>query len=361
MEEMIDGVLYVVGSPEHTAAKAARKQRMDAAARVYTDRVTRMDARLRLTFADRFDANHVAFLARDLVHVRAEIEQTIYKALSAASLVPVDTSIPRGAQVVETRRLDHVGQARIGDTLAGDLPRADVEMTADQIKLVNILGSYGYDLQELEHAAFAKIPLGRYKAMACAEMIARALDGIGLSGSSASGLTGLFNNALVTVLTLTNGEWTGGATAAEILADLAEIEQTIITQSKDRHSAGTLILPTTAEGVLRTKHAGTNNDRTIASYFFGDAMGGGTSRMLKTLLRLIDLDDATGTSIAAADAPMGIAYTKTPDVLRWPIPIMFEEEAPQLHGFEWVVPARARVSGVDVRRPLAMLYVENLD
>jgi hypothetical protein len=179
----------------------------------------------------RADANATAFLARDLLFVRQQTEQTIYDRLRAAEFVPIDTSVPRGARTVATRLMDRTGAAKVTHDLAGDSPRADVSVTEDEAKFVNIRASYGYSIGDLEHAAFSGIPLTRDKSNAAADAIARGLDEIGRVGNAAAGLTGFFNDANVATVTLTNGEWLT-ATAAEILADLAQIETAMITQSR---------------------------------------------------------------------------------------------------------------------------------
>lgn len=353
--ERIDGTEYIVGTPEHGHAVLERQRRLDAAylhhhrATIGRNQAALDNSGLRL------DSNQSAFLARDLVFVRREVERAVYDKLRAAEFVPVDTSIPRGAQTYATRMLDQRGEANISaDLSANDAPRADISISEDVAKLVNVTGSYGYSLQELEYSAYSGIPLAREKALACAEMIARGLDKVGRIGDAKVGVTGFFNNPLVPKVTLTNGEW-GTATAEEILADLFQIEQAMITQSRDQHAAEVLILPTTHEGRLRTLRANTQGDFTVAEWFLKNA------RMIKRIERWIALDDATGSDVAVSDPPQGIAVASSPEVLFWPIPVAYEELAPEVRGFSWIVNARARCGGVEVRRPNGMLYIENLD
>lgn len=359
--ERIDGIDLVVGSLEHSEARRIRDHRMDEAyVAAHEGDLRRHYDALRVMLGHRLDANQTAFIARDLLYVRREIEKTIYDTTRAAEFVPVDTEIPRGAQSYATRIMDERGTARISHTLSSDPPRADVALDEDVAKLVNIEGAYAYTVRDLEYAAFSGSSLPRDKAEACAMMIARGLDQVGRIGHAASGLTGFFNDANVPTVTLTNGEWLT-ATAAEILADLAQIEAAVISQSRDQHAVEDLILPTVYEGRLRTVKADTTSDLSVAAYFFGGLGFPGTSRMLKRLHRWIALDDATGTDVGVADPPMGIAYSKDPRVLRWPVPIMYEELPVQIRGFEYLVNARALCGGVDFRRPMGAVYIENLD
>lgn len=354
--ERIDGIEYVVGTAEWAAAKRAQQQRLDAAF-LEAHHATREHYQRRLTdqLGDRFDANQVAFLARDLVFMRRVIEQTIYDRLRAAEFVPVSTEIPRGAQTYATRRMDERGEAKVSVDLAGDAPRADVALEEDQAKLVNVRASYAYSVQDLEFAAFAGIPLPRDKAVAAANMIARGLDRVGRYGDDEVGVTGFFNNPLIPKKTLTNGEWLT-ATVAELIADLQDIEQTAITQSRDNHMLETLLLPTAYEGRLATLRIDSNSDLTVKEWFLKNA------RMIKRIERWFALDEATGTQVTVTDPPLGILYERSPEILFWPIPIIAEEPVPpQLVGLEWIHQMRARCGGVDVRRPKGALYLENLD
>lgn len=311
-----------------------------------------LDARIRK------DANATAFLARQLVHQRGQIEFKIFEELRAAEFVPVESNHPRGAESYSTQLMTPQGKAKITHDLAGDSPRVDVDVDEDLRKYVNARASYAYTIQELEHAAFAGVPLPAWKGQACAEEIARKLDELGRIGASKLGLTGFFNNPLVTVHTLGNGEWNlfPTTTADQIIADLNELEDTLISQTRDTAKPPyTLVLPSAYEGILATSPRSSQSDVTIKEWFLRN------SRLIKRIESYFALDGATGSDVAAADPPQAIVYKPDPMVLFWPIPILYEEQAPQLRAWEWVVDARARAGGVDVRRPSHMLYVENLD
>lgn len=306
----------------------------------------------------RKDDNMTAFLARQLVYERGRIEARIYGLLRAAEFVPIETGHPRGAEGYSTHMLSEEGEAKITHGLAGDDPRVDVTTEEDLRKYVNVRASYGYTVEELEKAALARVPLPRWKSNACARAIATKVDQIGRSGNAAAKLTGFFNDANITLLTLTNGEWET-ATVDEILADLNEIEDKIIEQTLDTQEAFegeyVLTLPTTAEGRISTTPRATGSDMSIKNWFLANA------RVIKRIERYKALDSATGDDVAAADPPQGICYPRDPEVLFWPMPITYEEQAPQLQGWEWVTRARARLGGVDWRFPSHALYIENFD
>lgn len=366
---LIDGKEYEAGSAEARTAQAKLDGlRNDAFAAEHPEMIERNIATIRQTLALpeklRNDANSTALLARDLVYVSAEVERKVYEQSRIMQFVRPDTSHPRGADSYARRIMDMTGTAKVSAALAGDSPRADVSVSEELMPYRFVRGSYGYTLDDHERAAFARVPLPQWKREACIDMIARGLDKIGRSGTASdpegdAKLRGLFNNANVTVLTLTNGEWPT-ATAAEILADLAEIEATIITAAHDTQPQDgyRLILPSTYEGRLLTLKAdATASDLSVAKYFLAN------SRLIKEIVRYGALDSAVTPDIAASDAPQAICVPMNQERagISWPMPISYEELPPEVRGYEWIVQARARCGGVEFVRPFFSLYVQNLD
>lgn len=339
-----DGAAYVRAN----AALVKRNQRL----------LKRMDGTRTWRNKVRNDDNLTAFLARQLVYERGRIEARIYARLRAAEFIPIETGHPRGAIGYSTQMLDEQGEAIITHDLAGEDPRVDVSVEEDLRKYVNARASYGFTVEELERAALAGVPLPAWKGNACARAIARKVDLIGRSGSAKAKLTGFFNDPNITVLTLTNGEWET-ATPDEIIADLQQIESAIIEQTldtQDMFEAGyTLVLPTKAYGRIATTPRASGSDMTILNWFLANA------QVIRAFERYGALDTATGDDVAVSDPPQGICYPRDPEAIIWPMPITYEEQTPQLIGWEWVTRARARVGGPDWRLPSHALYIENLD
>lgn len=341
--ERIDGAVYEFGSREHVdAIERGIKQRFDMIQQG--------------PFGGRFRADQTEFLARDLLYVQRDVQKIVYEQLRAAEFVPVRSEVPRGAEAWAYRQQDIVGEARVGAHLsADDAPTADVGMEEFQHPTSHVTASYQYTVDELEKAAFAGRPLARDKAEAAGEIIARALDRLMREGEASLGITGFFNNPNVPVLTLTNGEWDSTATIAEIIADFAEIEQTVIDQSRDVHMASRMLLPTTHEGELATREKAAESDLNLKEWLLRNA------RMIQSIERWFQLDSTTTGNTTLADPPLGIAYDPDPTNLYAEIPIPYEEETPQMRNWGWVVPARAMFAGVVFKRPLSALYIENLD
>ena len=362
----IDGKEYVAGSADARAAKERYDGLRDLAyleahpelLEINKAVIAQSNALARV----RADANATSLLARDLVFVTAQTERAVFEASRMMEFVRPDGRYPRGATSYSRRLVTMTGEALIGSTLATDSPRAGTATEEDLFPFRNVQASYEYNVQDLERAAFSRMPLVPERQQACIEMIARGIDKVGRCGTAtdangAAKLTGFFNNPLVPSLTLANGEWLT-ATAAEIIADLQEIEATLIANGKDTQP-GTyqLILPTVQEGILATRLAGTNSDMSIKAYFLS------TSRLIKSIVRYGALDAAVQPEIALADAPQGIVVPldQAASGIHWPMPIAYEELPPQIKGYSWVVEARAYLGGVEFSKPFYSLYVQNLD
>lgn len=344
--ERIDGVSYVWGSAEHGQAidrQIAKTQR------------TILTSPHTAKIAERADANGVAFLARDLVYVSRDVQKVLYEKLRAAEFIPIKSEVPRGAQEWVYRQTDMRGEARHGAHLhTDDAPTAEVATEEFGFPVSHATAAYQYTIDELEAAAFAGIPLQRAKAEACAEMIARKLDKLMRHGDASMGLVGFLNNTNVPDVALDNGEWLT-ATADEIIADWAEIEQAVIAQSRDNHAATRILLPTAYEGRLATLAHASNAAVTLKEWLTTNG------RSIKEIMRWMALDDATGSDVGVADPPMGVAYDPRPENVFCELPVPYEELAPEVRNFGWVVNARASFGGVVWKRPKSAVYVENLD
>lgn len=335
--ERIDGVLYKWGSPEHGRAIDAKIK----------DTFDRLD---QSRYLKRADAAQTAFLAKDLVYVSRDVLRVLHERLRMNEFVEVRAETPRGAASSEYRMIDSSGEAVPRSLDADDAPTADIGVEAFEQPVVDIPGAYTYSIKELEAARFTQTPLQRDKAEACAEMLARAIDKVLREGDAASGLTGFLNDPNVPVVTLTNGAWLT-ATEADILADVREALAKIVTQSLDNHEGRRMLLPVEYDGRLEDPRA--NTDTSLKSWIQSNTT-------LKSITRYMALDTAAGPS-GISDPPFGVVYDPDPLNIYADVPIPYEELAPEVRNFGWVVNARAMVAGIKWKRPLSAVYIENLD
>jgi hypothetical protein len=295
--------------------------------------------------------------------MRARVERKLHERLRIREFLQVESGYPRGAPAYGQQVDDIVGDAKISTSTADDAATVDVESEVSFSPFVYAHAEYVWTANELDAAAYAGVPLLQRKAEAVADAIARKLEVLGRSGSAPHGLEGFLNSSGVTIHTLTNGEHTSTATPAEILADLAEIEATIVAVGGDNTpDEYCLLVPTTLDAKYRLTPINSTSDVSIAQWFTAN------SRRIKRIVPYGYLDDAVSPSIAAADAPMSMAMPVRPGTtltelehVLWPESVPYEELEPVQDGYRFRRRAQARVGGVDFRHPKFFLYVQNND
>lgn len=297
----------------------------------------------------RLDAGESIFLARQLEHVMAELYETETEMLRILSFLPVNTTIPKGADSVTYRQLTRVGAARIGSALNSEVPRVGLYMREFNSKIHQIDAAYGYSMRDLERAEFSGLPLDSESAMAARIAIDTAHDEIATRGESSTGLIGVFSHANVPTISAPNGVW-GTPNAANMLADLNRIVTKQNVQTKGVHAADMLLLP--QAHYLQANHT-----------LFGDT-GLSVLELFKSKHPEITVDWWTpldGAVIQGGSATQAAFFFKRdPKVIEYIAPEMFEQIPEQHKNFETIVNCRALSGGVVIRKPLACLFMTGL-
>jgi hypothetical protein len=302
----------------------------------------------------RCDAGEDVFLARQLIYIQNRQVNTLFTRNQALQYVPVETDVPVGAEQFTTEQFTQVGAAAFVTNYGTDFPSADVFVNETINRMFDIGSSYRYSLVDLRRAAFAGVPLSAKRAEASRLAHDTKIDEIALSGDTTRSITGIANNANVTILTAGGGTVTGaweGATAATIKADLAAMESTIVLACAGQSQLfpDTLLLDDESYMILNTRPSTTFSDQTILRSYLAN------SPYIRNIEPWVKLRNA-----GAAGVRRGIMYRRNPDVLGIKISQSYEQFAPQQQLMQWVVPAMSRLSGVIVYRPMAMLYIDGL-
>lgn len=300
------------------------------------------------------DAGEDVFLSRQLIYIQQRQVNTLFTNNQALRYVPVETDVPVGAEQFSTETFTQVGSAAFVTNYGTDFPSADVFVTETLNRMYDIGSSFRYSLTDLRRAAFSGVPLSSKRADASRFMHDTLIDEIALLGNTARALTGLSNNANVTLLTAGGGTVTGAwesATAATIKADLAAMESTIVLASAGQSQLfpDTLLLDDESYMIINTRPSTTFSDQTILRSYLEN------SPYIRNIEPWVKLRNA-----GAAGVRRAVMYRRNPDILGMKISNSYEQFAPQQHLLEWIVPALSRISGVIVYRPMAMLYVDGL-
>lgn len=156
----------------------------------YIEKVERLDTDTISRVLTRLDATQSAFLARMLTQVRARVLQVTHARLNAFTVFPVQTEISPGAETALQRIYDMVGMAKIIANSADDLPLVDILAQETSVRVKEVGAAYQYSVSDLEHAAFANLPLTTMKGNAVKRAIDTKLNSIAWKGDSENGIVG---------------------------------------------------------------------------------------------------------------------------------------------------------------------------
>lgn len=297
----------------------------------------------------RWDAKYTAILEKQLEYVKAQTYDIVYPKLKARMLIPVSHEADTGAETITYRQWDVFGMAQIISNFADDLPLIDALSEEFTTKVKSIGAAYSYSLQDLRRSAMANANLPTRKASAARKAVEWKIESIGAIGESGTGLTGLANNANVPLVSPTTGTWSS-ATAAEIVADLNKLVNSIITTSVDNFAATTIVLPLALYTLIKSKPYTSTGDTnmTVLKFFLE------TNPEIDEVVPWNKL----ATANAAGTGARICAYQKDPEVLTMEIPQEFEQLPPQAKNLSFHVPCHARSGGVIWYYPIAGAYMD---
>jgi hypothetical protein len=307
--------------------------------------------------SNHMDAAATVMVERALVEIKTEIVKTIYGPLKSVELIPLATGTDPGAETVEYKLLSDVGLAKVISNYATDLPIVSVALDAFDSPVFTVACAYltsWLDLLRIAKAGPNGVNLGIELPRAARQAIARKIDEIGAIGIPEVDLSGFVNHANVPTITLTNGDWLDAArTPDEILADLREWEEGVISQSLEHWYSDTIVLPGPYYVALMQPRA-TYSDRSIWEVFQMQSQLTAKGAGEWTLERWSYLDDVGGIE-------RGVMYRKDPEVLELEVPLEYDELPPQDRNLSAVTPALGRVGGCFIKSPYGMLYATNIN
>lgn len=305
------------------------------------------------------DANEAVLFGRQLEHIISQTYDVKYVENKGRTLVPVNTSVNNGMNIVTYRQFDESGSAKFVDSFAKDFPRSSISGKEFSMGFASIGASYGYSLQDWRAAKATGLPLDAMVAKAARNSIERKIESIIAVGDANHNMTGLLNAPSVPVKTVTSTTgmsgkvWlpTGGGTTAaplDIFTDLAFMFKLIYDTTLTVHEADTVVFPTKIFSYLKsTLFQPTYNTKTVLE------------ALLEANPWIKHVDVWVQCSTAGADSKGRIVvYKRDPEILEFFISQDFESMPPEMHGMEFSVNCHARVGGVQVRYPLAMAYLD---
>lgn len=322
------------------------------------------DARHAASFADRADDFYVdaqvgrAFLTPQLHRIETEVYQRRYPSFDFADFMFVDTSGDMWDVGTVFYSMDGVGRA---DFLSGkgfDMPYADTIMSqySQGFHLAGI--GYEWTVQEMQRAAKLGRSLSADKAMAADRAAQAFLYSIAMTGktpgaaASEKNWTGLVNNGSAPSAQVA-ADGTGSSrlwsakTPDQILRDINDAINSVLTGTGEVHVATDLLLPTTRYNYIANTRV-TDTGSTILAFLqannsVGERLRIKRSRALETA--------GTGSTTRM------IAYDNSREVVRFHLPGPHEFLPPfQKGSMTYEVGGIMNVGGTEVRLPKGIVY-----
>jgi hypothetical protein len=308
------------------------------------------------------NTNMSAFMARQLEYIYTQTYDIKRPEFKARKLIPVDTRVPSGAETYTYRQFEETGYAAVGHNYSGELPDSDVKASETPAKLVSILGSYHYSIQDMRAAAFAGVPLDAKKAASVRRAFERKLEilaAVGTSGMTAQdvGITGLTNApGIVATTQKSTGTWIAqlatsiAAGVAAVITDINALTANVFAATGGvwgEPGTLSLLLPIDEYNALNT---------TPSHLTYND------SNLLETVLKVCKLKDIDywnplGSAGSGSKGRI-MVYPRDPEILGLIISQEFEQFAPQPKSLAFQVPCHMRTGAVEVRYPLAISYMD---
>jgi hypothetical protein len=302
---------------------------------------------------DQLDTASLIFFNEQLKHIRPELQKIEYPELKGRGLVPVDNSTPAGARSVATRSVDYVSQVVPSSSYSTEAPRVDVTTEEYEIFFRGMQVSYGWSIDEIRSAAYARLPLAMWKAQAAREAIERKIDDIIFNGWSETGLAmqGLLAVTSPTTYTVTAG--LGGTrwevkTSDEILLDMNGAAWKSHLDTRQIETPDTMLLPPEKYAIVSQRRMGDGSDVSILDHFLRS----------NPFIRRVE-HSWRCTTAASGDTRM-VCYKNDPSRIRFMMSLEFSQRPPQERGFEIVTNCEAKTAGLDVLRNKSVTYADGI-
>lgn len=300
------------------------------------------------------DAGESVFLRRQTEYIKSKSYDVKHKILKAATLIPVSTEAPSGAEFITYSIYDMIGQSTIISDYANDFKRVDVTGSDVQGKVKSTGNSYGYSVQELRTAQMAGINLDTKRSTASRKSSDQLTNSIAWNGNTDHNLKGLINFPGTTEYTVPNDgvavskTW-ASKTPDQIARDVMGMVNSIMNPTNGIEQPDTLILPLLQYNDIAARRMTGGDSTTVLSFILKE----------NPYINRIDWVDELKTAGAGATARM-MAYSMDDDTLTLEIPQPYEVFGPQQEAMEFVFTAHARTAGVFIYYPAAVCYGDGI-
>lgn len=307
------------------------------------------------------------FLRQELSIIEPGVYRTVFPEVQYKGLVPVDTGGWEWAKSITFTSMNSVGRAQWFHSEARDVPVTDVTMNQFETRVEMAAIGYRYGIEEVQTAMRLGINIDNEKAIAAKRAYEEFVDDLVLRGNTTKAMYGLINQPsdIDTIDAAAVGNSNGGSsspywmhkTPAQIMDDFNLAITNVALQSLQVEMADTVLMPL-IEMTRLAQLQMPNLPTTVLEWIQTHNMytlQTGRALNIKAIRGLESADDAGGGRI--------VVYRNDPGVLKFhiPMPQKFLPVQPENPvGLVFLVPSIFRISGLEIRRPKAMRYIDGV-
>lgn len=317
-----------------------------------------IDAAIASTINDGYmDADAGFFFQRELEFIKSRSYDVQYADLQARDLFPVSNEGGMGVTAITYRTYDQVGAAKVINSYADDLPRADVSAKETTIPIRSVGISFGYNLDEIQSSSITGQSLDQRRANAGVRAVEQSINDISWFGDAASGLPGFLTNPNIPIGSVVDPgagtEWVNKS-PDEILFDVNDLFADIFETTKMVERPNTLLVPPRQWSYISSTPRSPNSDTTILQYLVQN------SPYISSESDIIPVNELQAENNPTQATDMMVAYDRNPDKLQLEIPVELEWMPVQQKNLEFIVPGRNRQAGVNIYYPLSIAFATGI-
>lgn len=298
-------------------------------------------------------AANLGFVVSQTSHIEAQVQEVAYEGIIYADLIPVDTSAHPYAKTVTFYFMDRVGKAEWVNGNSNDVPNVGLDMSSENEPIYTAAIGYNLGFEEVGQARMLGYNLPAEHAITAARVAEEMIDRVALTGDTGKGLLGLLNNSSITSVAFAAGAGNTVTfetmTPDEVIVRVNQLLSGMITATRGIEMADTLLMPLTTLTALSGRRL-TDSSMTVLTFIRQNnvytAMTG----------RPLDIRGLTDLETIASGAKRMIAYRRSPDVLKFHLPMPHQFLPPQISGLNVQVPGVFRLGGTNIRKPGAVRY-----
>jgi len=307
---------------------------------------------------DEANAQAIQFVTNNMQAIQSMIEEIIYTDFRLDDFFPIITTIPEGARTYSYRVINKYGRGKFITNDGSDANRAEASMqnVPYSLEYGGIIPSW--TLEDIRAAAFAGIALDTETIKAGTEGCLDHIEIVGLAGDSSLGFTGLINDANIpadsALKTIAN------MTADERVAFIQENVAAVVTQTAEVagrviRDGFTVYLPIAQEALIADTKYSNDAAKTIWEYVSVNNM---FTRRSGNPLKLAAVSELAGAG--AGDTDRALFGFNNDRVMEMAMPIQprIVKMLERHYGID--APMEYKISGLNVKRPEAMRYIDEI-